>query len=58
MVSCMTIRMILDHFDNPTYSPNITPSDYDFFANIKIWNATQRKFRKRSLVLKECECGL
>ena len=40
-------RELLDHFgwevfDHPPYSPDLAPSDYHLFANVKTWLATQR----------------
>jgi len=38
---------LLDHFgwevfDHPRYSPDLVPSDYHLFPNMKTWLATQR----------------
>jgi len=40
-------RELLDHFgwevfDHPSYSPDLAPSDYHLFPNIKTWLTTQR----------------
>jgi len=29
-------------FDHPTYSPDLAPSEYHLFSNLKTWLATQR----------------
>ena len=29
-------------FDHPPYSPDLAPSDYQLFPNMKTWLATQR----------------
>ena len=41
------VRELLDHFgwevfDHPPYSPDLVPSDYHLFPNMKTWFATQR----------------
>jgi len=40
-------RELLDHFgwqvlDHPPYSPDLAPSDYHLFPNMKTWLATER----------------
>ena len=29
-------------FDHPSYSPDLSPSDYHLFSKMKVWLATQR----------------
>jgi hypothetical protein len=38
-------------FDHPSYRPDLVPSDYHLFTNMKVWLGTQRFHTNKGLLV-------